>query len=539
MECYNNGIVNPCMLPYVIYARKSTESEDRQVVSIESQVNELRLLAARQSIQVAEVLTESHSAKRPGRPVFDEMLRRIHRGQVRGILCWKMDRLARNHLDHGAILQALADGLLERIVTTDRPYTGNGTDRFIGNFELGMATKYSDDLSQNVRRGNRVRLEQGWITHNPPLGYLIDKDTKTIVKDPDRFELVRRMWDLLLTGTMRPEVILTIANKEWHFRTRQFKRAGGNPLSRTTLYNIFANPFYTGVIRLRSGQTYVGAHDAMVSQAEFDRVQEILGRTGRERPKLHAFAFTGILQCGHCGGAITAEEHVKKSGRRYVYYHCSRRRAGVVCREPMISESELIAQLSRELERLRMPEAVHSWLCREALAQTESEQERENQVHRTIQQALDGLGREEGNLLDLRTRDLITDDVFLTKRRHLQERRTSLQNRLRSDERRSSTGDALVKAFTFAARAQEVFETGTAVQKRMILEAAGSNHTLKARRVALSLDKPLDRVAEAGGLSNWSGLLDDVRTWILENGPLFGIPDLARAVNQRADAPAA
>ena len=519
------------MPPYVIYARKSTESEDRQVVSIESQINELRQLAARQGIHVADVLTESRSAKRPGRPVFGELLRRIYRGQVRGVLCWKMDRLARNHKDHGEILQTLADGLLERIVTTDRPYTGDGTDRFLGNIDLGMATKYSDDLSQNVRRGNRVKLERGWINHNPPLGYLLDSPTKTITKDPDRFDLVRRMWDLLLTGTMRPELILQIANKEWHFRTRQFKRTGGNPLSRTTLYNIFSNTFYTGVNRLRSGQTYLGAHHAMITQAEFDRAQEILGRSSRERPKQHAFAFTGIFKCANCGGGITAEEHIKKSGRRYVYYHCSRRRAGIVCREPMVSETALVAQLTREIGRLRMPAPIHEWLCRQALAQTEGEREREAQVRRTAELALDGIGREAGNLIDLRTRDLINDDVFLAKKRQLEERRRTLESRLRGEEKRSSTADALVKVFSFADRAQELFQTGTPVQQRMILEAIGSNYTLRARRVAFSLDKPLDVIAEAGGLSNWSGCLDDVRTWLVEKGEYLRLPDLTCPVS--------
>lgn len=117
--------------------------------------------------------------------------------------------------------------------------------------------------------------------------------------------------------------------------------------------------------------------------------------------------------------------------------------------------------------------------------------------------------------------------MFLAKRRQLEERRGSLQNRLRTEEKRSSTADALVQVFSFAARAQEVFRTGTPVQQRMILEAAGSNYTLRARRVAFSLDKPLDRIAEAGSLSNWSGCLDDVRTWLLERAEYFRLPDLS------------
>ncbi|MBU1698941.1 MAG: recombinase family protein, partial [Candidatus Eisenbacteria bacterium] len=157
------------MPSHIIYARKSTESADRQVLSIDSQVNELQTLAARRGIRVAEVLTESKSAKAPGRPVFQGLLKRINRGQIRGVICWKMDRLARNHLDTGAILQALADGRIEEVITSDRTYTSDGNDRFMGNFELGMATKYIDDLRANVRRGNRARFQRGWINYLPPM----------------------------------------------------------------------------------------------------------------------------------------------------------------------------------------------------------------------------------------------------------------------------------------------------------------------------------------------------------------------------------
>lgn len=508
------------MSRYVIYARKSTESVDRQVVSIESQVKELRLLATRQNIEVAEVLTESASAKQPGRPIFGALLRRIRRGEIRGILCWKMDRLARNHLDHGAILQTLADKLLEQIVTIDRLYTPDGTDRFTGNFELAMATKYSDDLSQNVRRGIRARLERGWINHQPKLGYLLDPVTKDVIKDPERFDTVERMLRLLLTGTMRPMVVLEIASTKWHLRTRK-----GLPLSRASLYAMLADPFYAGLIRLRDGRTYPGTHPPMITMAEHERIQDILGRTGRSRPMRHEFAFTGIFACGHCGGGITGEEHVKKSGKRYVYYRCSRRRAGVVCHEPPLSEPALIAQVARELRFLRVPEPIHQWLCRQALKATEDERDLAEQVRRTIDQAIENLGREESNLIDLRARELISEDVFLAKRQSLQGRRVDLAKRQREGQS-PGHGEALVKVFTFAARAFDVLQKGTPVQQRMVLEAVGLNYTLKGRRVAFSLDKPLDRMVEAGGLSNWSGCLDDVRTWLTDTGPFLRLPNL-------------
>src|ERR1044072_3817142 len=175
------------MPTHVIYARKSTESEDKQVLSIDSQIQELQLVARKRGLNVTEVLTESKSAKAPGRPIFGTLMKRVHRGEIAAVLCWKMDRLARNHFDTGQVLQALADGKLPMVITSDRTYTADGNDRFLGNFELGMATKYIDDLRQNVKRGNRARFQRGWPNFRPPHGYIEDPRTKTVVRDPERW----------------------------------------------------------------------------------------------------------------------------------------------------------------------------------------------------------------------------------------------------------------------------------------------------------------------------------------------------------------
>ena len=295
---------------YVIYARKSTESEDRQVLSIDSQVREVRQLAARHGVVVAEVLMESRSAKAPGRPVFGQLVRRIQRGEVAGVLCWKMDRLARNPYDSGVILQAQADGKLERIITSDGVKTPDGNDRLMGTFELAFATKYIDDLRANVKRGNRARFEKGWPNHLPPIGYLNDKTTKTIVKDQERFDLVRRMWEALLAGR-RPREIARTASREWGLVTVRRGKLGGNPITYSSIYKAFTNPYYAGYIRLKDGRQYVGAHEPMITPQEFDRAQAILGLRSYAGPVRRENPFAGLMRCGHCGCSIVAESHTK------------------------------------------------------------------------------------------------------------------------------------------------------------------------------------------------------------------------------------
>lgn len=514
------------MPAYVIYARKSTESEDRQVMSIDSQIHELRAIAARNGATVSDVLTEAHSAKAPGRPVFSELMRRVHKGEVSGILCWKMDRLARNPYDAGIVLQAQLDGKIERIITSDGVKNSDGNDRLLGSFEFALATKYIDDLRANVKRGNRARFQRGWINYIPPPGYMNDRIAKTIVKDPERFDLVRQMWTLLLTGSVRPSQILKTANETWHFRTRKYRSRGGAPLAASVMYDLFANPFYAGIIRLRNGDTYAGAHEPMVTREEFARAQEIIGRPGRPRPVRHRFPFTGLIRCANCGGTATAEEHVKRSGKRYVYYRCSHNRTGRPCREPAVPAQTLLSQLASELLRLRITERAQRWIEARLHKAISSEAGQAQATRESQERALQEVRREEDNLLSLRLRDQIDDAMFAARRDELKQRRETLEASL---SRATKSADELLQrlreVLAFSARAHEVFTTGSPVQQRQILETVGLNYTLSARKATYTLKNPFRVISGARTISDWCARAEDLRTWLGESGD-FTLPDL-------------
>lgn len=266
------------MLRYLIYCRKSSESEDRQILSLESQQIELTRLAERLNLSVVGVFTESQSAKSPGRPHLNEMLGRINQKKADGIICWKLDRLARNPIDGGRITWMLQKGIIKHIQAFDRGYFPED-NVLLMNVEFGMANQFVLDLSKNVKRGLKTKVEKGWLPTLAPVGYLNDrtkeKGNKEIIKDPDRFHLIKRMWSLMLTGNYTPPKIARIASKKWGY-----KNPNGKPIGNSSIYRLFINPFYSGWFEYPngSGNWYKGNHEPMITRDEFDKVQVLLGR---------------------------------------------------------------------------------------------------------------------------------------------------------------------------------------------------------------------------------------------------------------------
>ncbi|MBU1890634.1 recombinase family protein, partial [Patescibacteria group bacterium] len=189
---------------YFLYARKSSESDDRQIQSIDDQVDRLKQLASDLSLDVKKIYTESKSAKKPNnRPLFDEMIQRIEKGEANGILCWHINRLSRNPIDQGRITWLLQRGVLKSIKTIEKEYLPEDNVLILG-VEGGVANQFIIDLSKATKRGISRKVKNGWRPSRAPLGYINDKfgekGAKKVLKDSERFALVRKMWDMVLTG---------------------------------------------------------------------------------------------------------------------------------------------------------------------------------------------------------------------------------------------------------------------------------------------------------------------------------------------------
>jgi DNA invertase Pin-like site-specific DNA recombinase len=477
------------MLTYFIYCRKSTETEDRQVLSIESQINELTRIAKQLNLPISEIFTESKSAKAPGRPVFNQMMQRVYKGEAKGIICWKLDRLARNPIDGGSIIWAIKQHNIE-IVTPAQTYSAESDNLMLMYIEFGMAQKYIDDLSKNVKRGNRTKLEKGQWLGVAPQGYLNDMINKTIIKDPERFDLIKKAWGLLLTGTYTVSKIHKILNNKWGYRTRKTKRIGGNPMALSGLYKVFSNPFYYGWIARKEGQ-FQGCHEPMITKDKFDHAQIILAGKGRPRPKSHNFSFTGMIRCGECGAFITAEEKTNRFNYHYTYYHCTKRKPHIKCSQKSIQLEKLEKQIVKYLSTITLSDKFTEVALEYVQQLHQKEVNSRKAIYQSLQNAYNQVQSEFNNLTQMRLRNLLTDEEYLQQKSELLRERAQLQERLKDNDHRVDMWLKLTEnTFIFANRAKYWFKNGSLEDKKQILETIGSNLILKDKKLFIEAKKP-------------------------------------------------
>jgi site-specific DNA recombinase len=509
---------------YILYVRKSSEPDDRQVLSLPAQKQELT--KAFGHLQIVEIVEESQSAKAPGRPKFNAMLQAIQKGKADGIIAWHPDRLARNSVDGGRIIYDLDQNKIKDLKFAQYTFENTPEGKWMLNIIFGQSKYFVDKLSVDVRRGLSQKLQMGWRPGVAPIGYLNNladtKGTRTIVPDPERFPIVKQMWDLMLTGAYTVPRILQIANEEWGLRTVERKKIGGSPFSHAGVYRMFTSPFYYGMFEY-SGKLYQGHHLPMITEDQFWKVQKLLGRNGRPRPKSKRhFAYTGLLRCGECGCMITAEEKTKVirttgEERTYVYYRCTKKSKTHNCSQHYIEVNDLEAQVCQALLLLSVSDEFLDWALKYLKEMYSQETATERQRFQTLEKACQSAERQLDELLNVRIKGLIDDEEYEAKRLQLTREKNTLRAQMEDPD-----GVALARlelaerTCQFAHNLIYRFKNGSLDEKRIILEKVGSNRLLHDMKFSFEPVKPYCFFANSSENSDWRGIVEDVRTFCVE-----------------------
>ncbi len=482
---------------YFLYARKSTDVEDKQVRSIDDQLAVLRALAKEQGLTIAQEFVEKQSAKKPGRPVFNEMLKLIEKGEGQGIVSWKLDRLARNPVDSGLISWLLQQGIIQHIQTHDRSFYP--TDNVLmTSVEFGMANQFILDLKVNTSRGLQAKAKRGDFPGLAPIGYINDTRIKLVAVDKKKAKIVKRAFELYAEGNWRLE------DAGNFFAENGIKTKGNKPLKRDQVSYLLANPFYYGNFRY-GRELYEGNHEPIVSKQLYDKVQDAL--KARSKPprysKNNPQVLCGLIRCGTCRMMITAEYKLKrqKNGNthEYVYYRCSRKSKTIKCSEPAIRENDLYRQLPPLIKKYALPT---DWAAGLSKMTDRDEQEaiRTSAASvREVKTEIQTISQKLQRLLDAYLDQDIEQENYRSEKAGLLSRKKSLEEKIGQIERGSIAWvEPLRNWIKDAQMLNEIPEdTPLSLQKSFAQKIFGLNLTLHAREARGVAEIQWASIAEA------------------------------------------
>lgn len=334
-------------IKYCLYARKSSEQDERQAMSIDSQLKEMADMAQAQGLEIVTIKQESHSAKLSGkRPVFLEMLEDIRAEKFNGILTWAPDRLSRNAGDLGSLVDLMDMKKLAHIKTHSQEFSNNPNEKFLLMILCSQAKLENDNRAINVKRGIRAKCERGWRPCMPPLGYFTQAangDERHTVVDEARAPYIVKMFEMSADGKSGRHIKRYLINEG--VRSRKDKE-----IALSMIYKILKNTFYYGEFEYPSGSGnwYQGKHDPLITKDLYDKVQEQLKVPAKTKWGSKEFPYKQFMKCYSCGSSIVGEKKNRtyKNGNKqtFTYYHCSRQ-VDYSCKEPYAREEAISKQL--------------------------------------------------------------------------------------------------------------------------------------------------------------------------------------------------
>jgi site-specific DNA recombinase len=436
---------------------------------------------------VGDVLIEKQTAKVPGRPIFNAMLDRIEVGEASGILAWHPDRLSRNSLDGGRIIYLVDTRKITDLKFPTFVFDPSPSGKFMLSIMFGQSKYYVDSLSENIKRGQRQKVRNGIWPLLAPVGYLNDRQSRTIYPDPHRAPLIRAAFELYASGDCTLDRLVQTVN------AMGLVGRNGECLSRSHYHRILQHSIYCGIIHY-SGENYEGTHQPIISKKLFDDVQKVIGRRSRPTgPKRKPYLYRGVFRCGECGCFITTETQ-----KGHNYLRCTKR-VRKDCSQPYLREESVAQQIADYLLRCSLPDswadAIIGELETERTSGTASRRECLKSLRSRIGDADAKLERLMQAYLD---KTLSLDEYREVKNRIIEEKHKLKEELNVAEENR---GDWFEPAISFVKAAKQAgFLTSNASNEQRLdfFKKIGSNPTISNRHLSIVPRGPWQLVVDQG-----------------------------------------
>ncbi len=456
----------------VIYARVSTKEQAEEGYSLAAQMKACEGFARAQKLFVAERFTEAAGAGKVGhRPQFMAMLAYLDaHTEVRTVVVHKLDRLARNFMDPEELKER---GVRVRYVEGDMPDTPEG--ELMEDVGRSFSKYYLANLSREVRKGMDEKVIQGGWPHLAPLGYLNDKNTRSVVVDESKAGLVRHAFERYASGSVSLD---DLADELYSMGLRSRR---GNRIRPEALRNILQNPFYCGLM-LQKGVLHKGAHEPLVSSELFEKVKDAFEpNRHKHQHQAHIYTLRDFLYCEECGCKVTAGTH-----KGHVYYRCTHGKGRGSCSQnAYVREEQLAEQVEFILSRIELDPELAEALAVEAEVLEEQRVSQQGERVASVSRALEANARRSSKLLDALLDGAIAQEVYQAKENELTSERATLELRLAELQASASPTTSKVRdLLAFATGARVAFTEGDQAAQRMVLERVLCNATVQDGRIA-------------------------------------------------------
>ena len=473
-------------MKYIAYCRKSTEAEDRQVLSIDSQETELNRLAERDGFQITKLFKESKSAKMSGRPIFGELLHYIQKHGDCILLVWKPDRIARNMVDGGLIIELMDKGFIKEIRTPEKSFHNTSDDKFMMTLDFGIAKKFVDDLSVNVKRGNRAKLERGGWPNYAPLGYTNERLTKTLYIDEKIAPYIPKIFERYAKGGVSLMELSNIMYAEG-LRTRT-----GKKVRRAFIHRILKDPFYMGVM-FHGGKYYQGNHTPLISKDLYDQVQNVMDGKRHGRQQKRFFHLRGFLVCAQCQCAITASKH-----KGHDYYFCTNGKNICDQRKNYIRSEILDGMIAEALTKLQIDQELVEMVYQAAKEKSGNDNSYTDSSLQTLQNRLKQIATSQSKLADSFGAEITPEAIYTPKMKAWTNEATMIKAEIAKIEKKRnqqiSTLEPIENIFLQGISAYNDYVDADPDEKRELLSELLWNFSIKDKIVQDFRFKPTHEV---------------------------------------------
>ena len=492
----------------IIYVRVSSKEQKQEGYSIPAQKKLLADYAKANGFVVAKEFEDDETAKSAGRTNFGEMVKYIkaHK-EVKTILVEKTDRLYRNLKDWVTIDELGVEiHLVKENVKIDKE--SRSDQKFIHGINILMAKRYIDNLSEEVRKGLNQKADEGLFPGVPPVGYKLERvDGKSLVKVDEKTKyLPIKLFEYYATG-LYSLVSLRAKAEADGLLSGNLKNTKVKKLTKTSIHRLLSNPFYYGDF-LWNKILYHGKHEPLITKEKWNKVQKILGRYEnkgmpyRFKNNTTLFPFKRLLTCGECGRNITAEKKVKKSGKEYTYYRCTKFKTN--CHQPAVNETALEGQVQSALNALKVPRDAQEYISGELKQSYNIKRNTEDVIKQNLETRKKQLEDRLKVLYEDRLDKVIMPDFYHDKFTEISNEVSELNDKIYLYTK------ADLNYYSFGLRILELsynigflYENGNPEEKQEFMNFMLSNSKLKDGKILISYKKPFDYIYQRALHSDW------------------------------------